>query len=267
MKRAFMLGMCGLALTCLNSMASAQLMDVRTDFNPLTSNFVKDGVISADEYGDANAHVYTGAGTGFGGTVGNGSLYMDFDATNLYVGFQFGNNLNDVAVIFFDTKAGGFTDATMNDTSDGGRSLITNLTRDSNDVFPFEADYALIIGGFGAVTFELTSESLNFQQFDGTFTGSDPTQAREVSIAKSDFEIGSSFDFFVAYGSESNFMSDEAMPGQTFSGSGNIGFGGSGDVVWSRYNRFQAVPGPGALSVFALGGLPILGALLRRRRQ
>lgn len=267
MKRVFTLGLCGMALTCWSLSALAQLTTTRTDFAPLTSSFAKDGAISANEYGDLNAHLYTGGGGGFGGTVGGGSLYMDFDASNLNIGFQFGNSLNDFAVIFFDTKAGGFTDATMDDTSDGGRRVISNLTRDSNDVFPFEADYALVFSQFGVTSFELTSGELGFQNHDSTFLSTDPTQAREVSIAKSDFAIGSSVDFFVAYASESNYMSDEGIPGQAFSGNGNIEFGGSGDVVWSRYNRLQAVPSPGALSVFALGGLPVVGALLRRRRK
>jgi hypothetical protein len=268
MKQVLTLGLSGLALACLTGIASAQLIDIRTDSDPLNSNFVKDGVIPANEYGPGNSQFFLGAGQGFGGTLGDGELYMDFDANNLYVAFQFNNNLNDDVVMFFDTKAGGFTDATMSDTSDGGRSLISNLTRDSNDVLPFEADYALLIGSFGAVTFELTSGTHNFLAFDGTFTGNSPIATREVAIPKSAFSIGSSFDFFVAYGSESNFMSNEGMPGQSFSTSDNPGFGSAEtEVVWSRYNRFQAVPGPSALAVFAMGGLPVVGALLRRRRK
>ncbi len=260
----------GIAFAGLATLANAQLTTTRTDSNPNASNFVKDGVISANEYGAGNSQVYQGSGSGFGGALGNGALYMDTDASNLYVGLKLGNDLNDVAVIYFDTKAGGFTDATMNDTSDGGRAVITNLTRDSNDVFPFEADYALIIGNFGTVTFELTSGSLNFLQYDGQFTGNSSATAREVSLPKSSFAIGNRFDFFAAYSSDSNFLSDETIPTQGFSGTGNPGFGNpASNVLFSHFNRFQLtapVPEPGALAVFGLGGLSLLSVLRRRRK-
>jgi hypothetical protein len=270
----------GMMLACIGTLAHAQLQTTRTDLNPTTSNFVRDGVISANEYGSGNAYVYTGGGTGFGGPVGTGSLYMDFDSANLNIGFQFGtgpNNdaqLNDIAVIYFDTRAGGFGDAEMNDTADGGRTAVSNLARDSNDAFPFQADYAVAIGNFGIVQFELAAggnNSLVFKAFDAgngnAYQTNSVSGARETSILKSDAGITGAFDFFVAYTSGDGFLSDEAIPAQPFSGSGNLGYGTIGGTnSWTNFNRFQPVPSPASWSIFALGSLPLISVLRRRRK-
>ena len=267
--------MSGMMLVGIGTAAHAQLQVTRTDLDPTTSNYVRDGVISPNEYGTGNAYSFTGGGNGFGGTVGGGSLYMDFNTTDLKLGFKFNADLNDIAVIYFDTRSGGFTDADMNDTGDPGRTAVSNLARDSNDAFPFLADYAVAVGNFGVVQFELnagnTPNHLNFLDFDAgdnnAFQTSSPTLAREISIPKSRFNIGNNFDFFVAYSSGDGFLSNEAIPAQPFSNDPNPGYGSVGGTIqWTNYNRFQVVPSPAAWSVFALGGLPVL-SLLRRRRK
>src|SRR5688500_13016255 len=108
-----------------SSVAQAAVISSQADNTPGTT-FVDDGVISGGEY----RATYTGGGSGFGGTLGAGTLYMDVDATNLYIGFDPGASLNDNVVLHLDTQSGGFTDAAMNDTADPGRNLLTNLTRD-----------------------------------------------------------------------------------------------------------------------------------------
>ena len=74
----------------------------------------------------------------------------------------------------------------MNDTADPGRNLLTNLTRDVDDPFPVGIlpDYGIVIGNFGIVSFELTAGSLNFIDFNGTFTGNNPSLARVRDSAR-----------------------------------------------------------------------------------
>jgi hypothetical protein len=257
----------GLMLASLGTLANAQLTTTRIDLNPASTNFDDNGTIAPNEYGTGNAYQFTGGGTGFGGTVGNSTLYMDFSASDLKLAMEFDGNLDsNIAVIYFDTKAGGFGDADMDDQGDGGRRVVSNLTRDVNDVFPFQADYALAMGSFGSVMFELnagnTPNHLGFVAFDN-----DTTLTRELSYTKAQLGIGESFDFFVTYCSDTNFMSNETIPNQNIAN--NPGFDNNGTntpVQLTRFNRFQAVPSPAAWSVFALGGLPVLSALRRRRK-
>src|SRR5436190_9587790 len=101
--RFTILGVAALAAAA-SQPAMAQLVDTRTDTTP-GSGFVADGVISANEYGPGNAYFYAGGGGGFGGTLGAGSLYMDSNASNIFIGFQPGNALNDNVAIFINSRA------------------------------------------------------------------------------------------------------------------------------------------------------------------
>lgn len=258
-----------LLLVALSAVSHAQLVDAKYDADGSNSNFVADGNISANEYGLGNSQSFLGAGTGFGGTLGNGAMYMDFSSTNLNIGAALGNNLNDNIVILIDSKAGGFTDAQMNDTGDPGRNLSTNLTRDVDDQFfsTFLPDYSIVIGSFGIVSFELTSGSLNFIDYNGTFTGNAAGLAREYTIGQSAFSINTSqgFDFIVGYGSDTNYMSNEGIPGQGFASGGNLGFdnNGNGTVHWDHYDHFGVVPEPASMVALSFG----LVAMLKKRRK
>lgn len=230
-----------------------------------------DGLLGADEYGPGNSYSFTGGGNGFGGTgtLGGGTLYMQSDASKLYIGFQPGGQLNDLVTIHLDTRDGGFTDAQMNDNADGGRRASSNLSRDSNDVFPVLPDYSVIIASFGIVVFELnagtTDNHLAFKQFDGTFSGNSPTQFREIAIDRSTLgNFTGPVNFFASYVSDSGFLSNESIPADApYNGAENPGFGTTGGTVThAAFGQFVAVPEPTSLAFLGLGGL----ALLRRRR-
>jgi hypothetical protein len=225
---------------------------------------VDDGVISPGEY----SAVYTGGGSGFGGTLGGGQLHLGTDGTTLFLGFQPGNALNDNFVLHLDTRAGGFTDAQMNDTADPGRNLLSNLTRDVDDALPISPDFGIVIGGFGQVSFELnegnTPGHLGFLSFEGDQTGNSASLAREFEIPLSTLGNPQTINFLASYGSDTNFMSNESIPADTFNSGGNPGFDNNGTgapVVRTTFGTFN-VPEPASMALAAIGAF-----LLGRRRR
>lgn len=249
--------------------AMAALVDSRQDTT--AAGAVVDGVLGAGEYGNG-AYSYTGGGAGFGGTLGNGVIYMDSDANNLYIGFQPGGDLNDNVAIMIDSRGGGFVDADMDDQADGGRRAVSNQTANADDAYPAGVlpDFGMVIGNFGIVLFELnagnTPGHLNFVSFDGTFTGNAPT-FREFAIPLATLELSASdvvanscLNFFAAYVSDSSFNSNESIPVSPALNAGpNPGFDGP-SAGYANHNEFCIVPEPASL--LALG---LLGAIIRRR--
>ncbi|MBX3357608.1 MAG: hypothetical protein KF745_04190 [Phycisphaeraceae bacterium] len=256
-------GMCVLALlVAAGSPAMAQLVDTRVDTTP--GGATVDQVISPNEYGPGNAYSYTGGGSGFGGTVGGGTLYMNSDATNLYIGFNAGGAMNDLITIMLDTRAGGFTDAQMDDQGDGARRASSNLNGGGDDVMGILPDFSLVFASWGTVMFELnagnTPNHLNFVAFDGG--GSQPVREYAIPLATLGVLPGGNIDFFVAYIADSGYGSNESIPAQAFNAGPNIGFDPPPASGYSAYDRFTTVPTPGAAALLGLGGL-----LVARRRR
>jgi hypothetical protein len=210
-----------------------------------------------------------GAGSGFGGVLGastapsgtNGSLGFEVVGTDLRITFTpaTGGSVNDYVALFLDTRAGGFSDAQMSDTADGGRTAISNPTSGGNVNLPISPDFGYAFWDNSnpqVVGFELTAGNtaghLNF------VTGSYIAGTRTAIIPLAVLGNPTQIDWVAVYTSGTGFMSNEAMPGPAL-GSGNIGFGGQ--VTVSGFNRY-VIPTPGAAALLGLGGL----AMARRRR-
>lgn len=255
-----------LTLCAFAGVANAGLVDTQVDTT--ASGATIDGVISGSEYG-SGAYNYAGAGSGFGGLLGNGRLYFDSDATNLYIALQPAADLNNHVVILLDTRTGGFTDASMGDNADGGRRVSSNLALNADDAFPagFLPDFSIVIGDFGIVAFELTGgnadNSLNFVNYSGTFTGTG-SNVREYSIPLASIGSGSNsnIDFFAALISDSGYASNESIPANpALQSNGNPGFGDGqfggtmGTPGYANFNRFTTIPSPGSMALIGMGGL------------
>ena len=231
---------------------------------------VVDGVLSPGEYGNG-AYSYVGGGTGFGGTLGAGVLYFDSDASNLYIGFQPGNNLNDNVAIMLDTRAGGFRDADMNDTADGGRMAVSNQAVNADDAYPVLPDFGIVIGSFGIVAFELTAGNTPGHliyvpnSYSGQFTGNAPT-FREYALplgavgARIPVPTSTCIGFFAAYVSDGGYGSNESIPASAALNAGpNLGFD-TFSPGYDNYDQFCTFPEPASLLA-----LVALAGLIRRR--
>lgn len=210
-----------------------------------------------------------GGGGGFGGTLGNGSIGMQVvnGGADLRINFTPGGNLNDLVAVYLDTRAGGQDDSTMDDQQDGGRRVLSNLTRDLPDVYPdlpSKPDFGIIFANFGTVVFELTAgNNLNFQIFNGAGT--------TVDIPLALLGGPSAINWFAAYASDGGYNSNESLPASPgLNGNGNPGFGDGqfgglnpppAQIVYENYNQYT-VPAPAAAALLGLGGL----AASRRRR-
>lgn len=246
--------------------ASAGLITTRIEANVLAPK-AADNVLSPNEYGPGNSQSYAGSGSGFGGTVGSGTVYMGATTSDWFIGWQPGNNVNDLFTIYFNINSGGsITSSLANDLSDGGRRASTRPAANGQAGYPITVEYTLVFGNFGAVLFQLTNSGpITFLNFYGSASGSGPT-FREVSIPWSTFSAapGSTVNWFALYTSDTGYLSNEGMPnggnwiGAT-DGAGNPGFN-SGLLFVENYHRF--IPTPGALALLGMGAV-IAG---RRRR-
>jgi hypothetical protein len=185
---------------------------------------------------------YNGNGnTGFGGTVGNGSLVVNDDGTNISFEFTQGNAFNDNMVIYFDSQANGFSDTTtFTDDSDGGRSAVSTRNGSNNPTinFPtgFEADYALAIGDSFAALFELVSAGPHNFVAGANFSGSSPTYTITLPFTALNLSSGDGFDFVVSYISGSAFLSNEVI-GTTDPLTDNPGF--TGTINFTAANTYS----------------------------
>lgn len=181
---------------------------------------------------------YTGNGnSNFGGTVGGSSLNLSDDGTTLTFAFtRGGSTLDNIVVIYIDSKTGGFSDtSTLQDAQDGGRRATSSYTGTQGTLvtFPsgFEADYAVTFANNFAVGFELVAGGNNSHNVVGSAaispSGNNAATTHNVTINWADLGISATdnFKFIVTYISDSGFMSDEVIGDSSVSG--NPGFNGS----------------------------------------
>jgi len=220
------------------------------------------------------AMTFNGNGaSGFGGTLGNGSLSLSDSGGNLTATFNpsGGFSGNDV-VVYIDSTPGGFSDtSTFSDNGDGGRESVSaeNSGNPSRDLitFPtgFGADFALefenntYIGLFGLVSGG--NNSLNY--ITGTAPASGGPYTVTFPLADIGVAQGQSFNLVAdlisttAYGSNETIGSSAVIPD---TGSApNAGFNGS--VIFSSSDTYTtaAVPEPASLLVVVAGGFYFMG--------
>lgn len=211
-----------------------------------------------------------GAGSGFGGTLGSGSITMSVVGSDLVISFAAGGAVNDYVALYLDTRSGGFSDSQMDDQGDDGRRVISNLTRDLVDNFPISPDFGVAFWSGGqTVAFELnagnTPNHLNYVNNSYNASGS------SLSIPLAVLGNPTQIDWFAAYCSGGGYNSNESMgPSPTLQANGNVGFGdgqfggttpASGQVDYTSFNRYL-IPTPGAAALLGMGAL----AAGRRRR-
>jgi hypothetical protein len=220
--------------------------------------------------------------TGFGGVVGNGSLNVSDDGTNLTFTFNRGtDNFNDFLVIYFDSVTGGATSLpTSGDVGDpfSGRRAIVNEFG-SGITFPtlFDSDFAFALRSNGSFSNHLfttpSGANANTLDFVNTYAvsnfGSNSASAYSWSIPVTALGLtpnsGETFEFVTTYlnplggaGNDATFRSNEAF-GYSMGGA-NPGFD---SVTVPSSISYTIIPEPSAA---LLGGLGFL-ALLRRRRN
>jgi hypothetical protein len=271
MKKFSVIALAGAAgvLAATGQSAMAALAQSSTDPNPLLSNVVDDGALGSGEYAATYAN---GGGTGFGGTLGAGTFYFDADATNLYVGFDPGADLNDIVALQLSTStSGGFSDADMNDTGDGGRRAVSNLAGNANDGFPVLPEFGVAIGNFGVTVFQLNAGStpnhLGFISFSNDQSGNSATLVREFAIPLATLGNPQTIEFFAGYVADDGFGSNESLPASTaLNSGGNIGFDTT-SAGYGTHNEFVIVPEPATAGLLTLGGLALLGRRGGNRRR
>jgi hypothetical protein len=254
-------------LPCFFQSASAALVTTHIDSSHVDGATV-DGTIVSGEY---VSYSYTGGGTGFGGPLGNGTLYFESDATRLYVGASIVGGLgSNMIAIFLNTQAGGFAnDSSLSDLADGGRRVASKLTSNSQDNFSTMADYVLEFGNGFTNVFRLKTGSLDFIAPTSAGSGGNSgAGSREASIPLSTLGItpGGNVDFFAVLISDTGFSSNEGIPNPNIGT--NPGFGSpSMSVNWPDYHRFTtaAIPEPSAALAMPLAAIVAgLGTLVAR---
>jgi len=225
------------------------------------------------------ATTYPGNGaTGFGGTLGNGSLTFTQSGTTINGSFTAGAAFNDGMVIYIDSAAGGASTSSQaagfTDTADNNRHAITAVTANNAARalnLPVAADFAIALlpaqGPFGGLWSLSNGANLPFVTSVNLLplNSTGPVYTFSFDLSNIGLTQGQSFNFVTTYLNGSNgFLSNETLAGTTGLGGANVG---DADATLSGFQTFStvAVPEPSTVLLF---GPALLGGLffVRRRR-
>jgi len=238
------------------------------------------GIVSLGIASAAMATTYNGNGaTGFGGTLGNGSLTLTDDGTTISGTFTAGSAFNDTLVLYIDSTTTGAnvtSTAGLTDTADGGRKSISAFdgTNRATINLPIAADFALMLSptqnSFGGLWSLSNGANLPFvASANMTNIGNaGPTSYNfTINLADLGLTAGQSFNFVADYLNGSNaFLSNETLNGTTGLGGTNPGQNTTSTLAgFQTYTTTAPIPEPATV---LLVGPAILGGMffLRRRR-
>ena len=109
------------------------------------------GPVQADQYhGNGN--------TGFGGAIGNGTLTLSDDGTNISGTLSVGGSMDDVLVLYIQSGPGSFTNTSgFNDQGDACRQAISGVSASGRSLLTFadgfQPNYAIALApSFGPLT-------------------------------------------------------------------------------------------------------------------
>ena len=201
----------------------------------------------------AQATNFAGNGnTGFGGPLGQGTLSVTDDGTNIIFTLQRGGgNLNDVVAIYIDTgAAGGYADtSTFTSTGNADVNAIAGYNGSSRSVMTFtngfRPSYAIAIQNNYMDLFSLANPA-SFSYITGTGESGASSASFSLTIQASQIGltpgVSSSFRIFGTLTSSTAYRSTEAIAGDDYSafGQGSYPFT---QTAFATYN-FAAPPSP-----------------------
>ncbi len=198
----------------------------------------------------AQAVNFAGNGnTGFGGSVGNGTLSVTDDGTNITVTITLdGANMggNGVA-LYIDTGTGGFAStAGFNDASDGGHSVVSGYSSSGQSVMTFtngfSPSYAVSIGDGYPSLYKLANGgngSFTYLTGEGTTPYSFTFPAADLGLTPG---VPAAIRIFGSLISQSGYRSTEAIAGNDYGPFGQ-GWYPFTQTAYVTYN-FDAPPTP-----------------------